>query len=153
MPGGMIQLLKLGEEDKYLIGTPQITFFKTVFKRHSNFALETRQYQFNNATSFGSHASFKIPHDGDLINGLTLNVKLPNLNPNGTTDNTFGYVNSIGHLLIEESWIEIGGTTIDKQYGEWMEIWTELAQNVAKIDGYNEMTGRKKRNTFRYDTY
>ena len=32
--------------------------------------------------------------------------------------------------------------------GEWMEIWTELAQNVAKIDGYNEMTGRKKRNTF-----
>ena len=40
MPGGVIQLLKLGEEDKYLIGTPQITFFKTVFKRHSNFSME-----------------------------------------------------------------------------------------------------------------
>ena len=153
MPGGMIQLLKLGEEDKYLIGTPQITFFKTVFKRHSNFALETRQYQFNNATSFGSRASFKIPHDGDLINGLTLNIKLPNLNQNGTGSNTFGYVNSIGHLIIEETWIEIGGTTIDKQYGEWLEIWTELAQNVAKIDGYNEMTCRKKRNTFRFDSF
>ena len=153
MPGGVIQLLKLGEEDKYLIGTPQITFFKTVFKRHSNFALETRQYQFNNATSFGSHASFKIPHDGDLISRITLNVKLPNLNPNGTTDNTFGYVNSIGHLLIEETWIEIGGTTIDKQYGEWLEIWTEIAQNNAKIDGYNEMIGRKRRTTFRYNTF
>ena len=153
MPGGVIQLLQVGEEDKYLIGTPQITFFKTVYKRHSNFALETRQYQFNNGASYGGTSSLKIPHDGDLISRMTLNIELPNLNPKGTALNTFSYVNSIGHLLIEDTYIEIGGLIIDRQYGEWLEIWSELSQDAGKKDGYFEMIGKKKRHAFRYNSF
>ena len=150
MSGGTIQLLKLGEEDKFLIGNPQITFFKTVYKRHSNFAIGTKKWQFNGVTNYGNTCSLNIPKDGDLLSGITLNIELPNLN---TDSILFSYANSIGHLLIEETWIEIGGHKIEKIYGDWSEIWSELALDKDKRDGYYEITGKKERKDFSINSF
>ena len=47
----------------------------------------------------------------------------------------------VGHNLIEEVSIEIGGQTIDKHYGSWLNIWNELTQTAEKEDGYKTMVG------------
>ena len=39
MPGGLIQLIAIGAQDVYLTQKPEITFFKTVYRRHTNFAI------------------------------------------------------------------------------------------------------------------
>lgn len=54
---------------------------------------------------------------------------------------TIAWVRNLGHTLIDEVSIEIGGQTIDKHYGDWMTIWNELTQTSEKADGYNEMIG------------
>lgn len=52
-----------------------------------------------------------------------------------------GWVAQVGHALIDEVSIEIGGQTIDKHYGDWLTIWNELTQTAEKEEGYNAMIG------------
>jgi hypothetical protein len=78
--GGLIQLVAIGEQDLYLTNTPEITFFKTVYRRHSNFSIETIEEVFYNGANFGKTSCCKIQRKGDLINHITLNVKLGSLN-------------------------------------------------------------------------
>jgi len=81
-----------------------------------------------------------------------LEVKLPALETTYLTDPTGGtgdydqlvYTNSIGHALIKECKIEIGGQQIDKHYGEWLEIWSELTLAAEKENGFNEMIGKQQ---------
>ena len=80
MGGGLIQLIAVGEQDQFLTGDPQITFFKCVYKRHSNFAMEVKNQIFSGGVSFGSLNSCVILKDGDLIADIILNVKLGSLN-------------------------------------------------------------------------
>jgi hypothetical protein len=63
----------------------------------------------------------------------------------------YSYCNSIGHVLIESYELIIGGKTIDKQYGEWLEVWTELTQPLEKRLTYNEMVGRYDSQVFSVD--
>ena len=54
---------------------------------------------------------------------------------------TDGWVANVGHNLIDEVSIEIGGQQIDKHYGDWLNIWNELTQTAEKEAGYNHMIG------------
>ena len=136
MTGGLLQLVAYGKQDRHLIGSPQITFFKMVYKRHTNFSIESRIIDFKENLEFGKTLSCVLPRNGDLINNVTLQVELPIL------EDSFGYVNNIGHALIEEVWIEIGSTKIDLHYGDWMNIWSELTTNQNKKNGLNTMLGK-----------
>lgn len=161
MGGGLIQLIATGEQDQFLTGDPQITFFKSVYKRHSNFSMEVKNQIFSGGVNFGSLNSCLIHKDGDLIADIILKINLGSLNQK-TNNNvcvkdlnmkcpcnecnkstSFSWVNSIGHAIIEYVELEIGGYTVDKQYGEWFEIWSELTQNHEKRYGYNELIGKK----------
>ena len=57
------------------------------------------------------------------------------------TDGNFAWINKLGHALIEEVELLIGGNRIDKQYSEWLNIWYELARNVSQDKGYDKMIG------------
>ena len=46
MPEGTIQLMAYGVEDLYIMGNPQITFFKSVFRKHTSFAIESIKQEF-----------------------------------------------------------------------------------------------------------
>ena len=70
MGGGLIQLIAVGEQDQFLTGDPEITFFKSVYKRHSNFAMEVKSQIFSGGLSFGSMNSCIISKDGDLISDI-----------------------------------------------------------------------------------
>ena len=138
--GGLLQLIAVGKQDVYLSGNPQITWFKMVYRRYTNFAVESQVMYFDGDPDFGKRLTCLIPRRGDLLGPIVLEVTLP---PVYLTDGTpVAYVNSLGHALIEEVSLEIGEQEIDKQTGEWMEIWSELSVPAGQRDGFNNMISR-----------
>lgn len=193
--GAIIQLISAsGAQDTFLSENPQITYFKTVYKRHTNFALDTTEEVFyNTSENFGKQCRCIIPRKGDLVSNITLYIKLGTLNPdfynriekNKTVKHkpvknkidkdgrrvrkdcicsrcteerykntmSYGWTNSLGHALIKSAWIEIGGKKIDRQYGEWLEIWSELTLTNEKQNAYNKMIGKVPQATFTATTF
>ena len=139
MGGGLLELVAHGVQDIYLIGNPQITFFKIVYKRHTNFSMESIRATFDGTADFGNTIVVSIPRSGDLVHTMMLEVDVPAIASTTTSGDsaTLSYVNSLGHALIDYVELEIGGQKIDKHYGEWMEIWTQLSYNEAKQNAYD----------------
>ena len=99
-----------GAQDIYLTGNPQITFFKVVYRRHTNFAIESIEQTFNGSVDFGKKVSCTVSRNGDLIHKVYLQVDLPALT--AASGNIY-WARNIGHVLIDEVSIEIGGQTIN----------------------------------------
>ena len=133
-----MQLVAYGAQDVYLTGSPQITFFKVVYRRHTNFAVEPIPQTFNGAADFGRTVTCTINRNGDLITNMYVNINLP-----ATTCglNQWGYVRRLGHAIVQHYKIEIGGSKIDEQYGDWLNIWYELTHKVGQERGYAKMIG------------
>jgi hypothetical protein len=140
--GGLLQLVAVGKQDVYLTGNPQITWFKMVYRRYTNFAIESQTIYFDGNPDFGKRLTCNIPRKGDLLGPLILEVTLPEIYLADASGTLTAYVNSLGHALIEEISVEIGEQEIDKQTGEWMEIWSELTVPTGQRDGFNAMIGR-----------
>ena len=134
-----MQLVAYGAQDIYLTGNPQITFFKVVYRRHTNFSMEAIEQTFNGTPDFGKKVVCTVSRNGDLIHRVYLQVKLPEVTA-GTSDYV-RWVNWVGHALIKNVEIEIGGQRIDKHYGDWLHIWNELTQTASKQRGYANMVG------------
>ena len=117
MGGGLMQLVAYGAQDIYLTGNPQITFFKVVYRRHTNFSMEAIEQTFNGSTSASGRATATISRNGDLVSRLY--VETTGLN--GTDKNQ-------GAELIKEVVCEIGGQQIDKHYAHWLETYAELTE-------------------------
>lgn len=132
-----MQLVAYGAQDIYLTGNPQVTFFKVVYRRHTNFALESIEQTFSGSVDFGRKITATISRNGDLIHKCYLQLDLPTLNGTGTQ----AWVRNIGHVLIKDVDIEIGGQRIDRHYGQWLHIWQELTQTKEHEDGFNVMIG------------
>jgi len=139
--GGLLQLVATGRQDIYLSGNPQTTFFKQVYRRHTNFAVESCRIDFDGNADFGRTIVANVPRKGDLLNTLILEISLPMLPQyaKGLTDTS--WVNGVGHALLEYISLEIGGKEIDRQYGEYLHIVSKLQVDASKQDGYNNMVG------------
>jgi hypothetical protein len=148
MGGGLLQLVAYGAQDVYLTGNPQITFFKVVYRRHTNFAIEAIQQTFNGTVGYGQTVNCQISRNGDLINRVYLQVALPKITGieglNAFDNLGARYVNYIGLRLIKSVLIEIGGQQIDKHYSDWLYIWNELSLPRGKRYGYDTMVGADK---------
>jgi hypothetical protein len=129
MTGGLIQLVAYGFEDLFLTGNPQITYFKTVYRRHTNFSKEQIPQNFLGTAKFGKKVSCTLSKDGDLIGNVILVVTLPSINQFSDSDNVskFAWVHRIGFSLLKTIEIEINDIIIDRHYGEWLSLWSELA--------------------------
>ena len=141
MGGALLELVAKGGQDVYMICNPQMSFFKKVYKRHTNFALEFQKYFFNSDMDFGSETTYAIPRKADLIKNIFLQFELPNLV--STDGKKCSYVNYIGYSLIEYVEIYIGTTLVERLTGEKMYIYNELSVKEGKKRGYNEMVGGK----------
>ena len=253
MGGGIAQLASYGLADQYLTGSPQVTFWKLVYRRHTLFAMESIQQTFDGTADFGRKATCTIARNGDLVGPVWLEISLPDLlaydisptpadgnsidvtaaavglhvdpkgnywqtltgtvysdpvafaaggayygsatvTSGGTTEavasfnsatDTFSgatvlgqatatvasgdelttwpylvrsglgvpytyaapshnlrWVNSVGHAVLSSVEIEIGGARIDKHYGEWLDVWSELTEKEEKRPGFWEMVGK-----------
>ena len=139
MGGGLMQLVAYGAQDVYLSADPQITFFKLVYRRHTNFSMESIAQTMNGTADFGKRVSATISRNGDLIYKTYLQVEIPAVTVN--PGYSFRWLNWLGHILIKSVDIEIGGQRIDRQYGEWLHIWNELTQTAGHQLGYANMVG------------
>ncbi len=145
MTGGLIQLVAYGLEDLYLTKDPQITFFKIVYRRHTNFSTEVIPQFFLQTPNFGKRVTCVLSRNGDLIRKMHLVVVLPVIpqfkdeNNNIDVLTKFAWVRRIGYAIIRSIEIEIGNELIDKQYGDWLNIWHELTvpneKDLSKILG------------------
>jgi hypothetical protein len=141
--GGLMQLVAYGAQDIYLTGNPQITFFKVVYRRHTNFAMEAIEQTFNGTANFGKRVTCTISRNGDLIHRIYLQATLPQvaLQASDGSGAQFRWLNYVGHNLIDSVELEIGGQRIDKHYSDWLHVWNELTQEPGKQSGYAEMVG------------
>lgn len=137
MTAGILQLVSLGVRDIYLTKDPQITFFKIVYRRHTNFSTQPMIQKFIQTPDFGKKVTCLLSRNGDLIGETFLVVKLPKIKKfttsTGTSDTItkFAWVRKIGLALIKTIEIEIGGQLIDRHYGDWLNIWLELTQRQS----------------------
>lgn len=143
MSGGLIQLVAYGMEDIYLTRDPQITYFKVVYRRHTNFSREEIPLYFTGDADFSQRVSCTISPEADLADNVAVVVKTPkvrSLSNDNVGDalivdgsgietvafNKFAWVRRLGYAIIKSVEIEINGRVIDRHYGEWMNIWNEL---------------------------
>ena len=122
-----MQLVAYGAQDIYLTGNPQITFFKVVYRRHTNFAMECIEQTLQGTAATGGTSTVTISRNGDLVHKVYV------------TD-------SAGSATASSEWLsevelEIGGQKIDKHYKEWMNVWTELSTSESKAVGLKAMQG------------
>jgi hypothetical protein len=139
MGGGLMQLVAYGAQDIYLTGNPQITFFKVIYRRHTNFSMESIEQTFNGSADWGKKVTCTISRNGDLIHRTYLRVELPAVSVPAAS--AFRWLNWVGHTMIRNIELEIGGQRIDKHYGDWLHIWNELTQSAGHQLGYANMVG------------
>ena len=130
MGGGLMQLVAYGAQDIYLTGNPQITFFKVVYRRHTNFSMEAIKQTFNGTVGTSeSSITCTVSRNGDLVSKLWLDVAFTKKD-DAATDTTYcNWTNNLGHALVKECELEIGGQRIDRHYSQWLDIWNELSDH------------------------
>ena len=124
MGGGLMQLVAYGAQDIYLTGNPQITFFKVVYRRHTNFSMECIQQTIAGTSKLSTGTTsgdVTISRNGDLVSGIYVTSS-----SEGITD---------GSSLVDSVDLEIGGQLIDRHFKEWNQVWQELTTPAAKQDG------------------
>jgi len=129
MPGSILALVARGDEDKYFTGNPQMTYWKTTFKRHTNFALQRYLISRPSNKIMGNTIDFTIDHVGDLLRGLTLEITLPEL-----IDDISHcvYTHATANACVEKVDFMINGQIIQTLWGEWIEMYQSLFYNVGK---------------------
>jgi len=142
MSGGILQLAAYGKQDVFISGNPQITFFKIIYRRHTNFSIEAIEQVFSSDADFGKIVSATIARNGDLVHKMYLQLTLPALLQTQDGATWQGYVNSLGHAIIKKVDLVIGGQLIERHYGEWLEMWSELTLDEAQRKNFNAMIGK-----------
>ena len=132
MGGGLMQLVAYGAQDIYLTGNPQITFFKVVYRRHTNFSMESIQQTINGSSQLtkGNTGTVTISRNGDLVSGTYLRQV-------GGSRHSIDWTQAI--LSVE---LEIGGQRIDRHNREYLEIFNELTTPASKAYGFKSMIGQ-----------
>jgi hypothetical protein len=152
MAGGLLQLVAYGAQDVFLTGTPEITFWKVSYRRHTNFAMESIEQTFSGQADFGRRVTCTISRNGDLCYRTYLQVTLPEINqtmvPTGGDGVYARWLDYIGEQMISQVEVEIGGQRIDRQYGDWMHIWNQLTMSQEQKRGYFKMIGNTTQLTY-----
>lgn len=148
MSAGYIQLAAIGQQDAYLTGTPEVTYFSGVYKRHTPFVLEAFDIPFKDQqVLFGQNNICRIPPKGDIIRGMTAKINLPALTNPGNNwawpiQATSIYqphiiINGTYFTLISLSNVSYFSTT---NFGSWISSNTQITTYIS----YNSLTNKFK---------
>jgi hypothetical protein len=152
MGGALMQLVAYGAQDVFLTGTPEITFWKVSYRRHTNFAMESIEQTFSGQADFGRRVTCTISRNGDLAYRTYLQVTLPEINQDMKAQADPGvyarWLDYIGEQLVAQVEVEIGGQRIDRQYGDWMHIWNQVTLSSEQQRGYFKMIGNTTQLTY-----
>ena len=112
MTGGLLQLVAFGAQDIYLSGNAQVTFFKLVYRRHTNFAQETIEQTFGGNPGFGRKVTATLSRNGDLVHRIWLKIDVGEVSI--PVASTFRWLNWLGHVMINWVEFEIGEDTQER---------------------------------------
>lgn len=143
MPGGVIQLVALGSQDLYLTGNPTFSYFRSVHRQHTNFAMESIRVEFNTKPFLNEGGNItctcRIPRYADLLKDVYLSVQLPDIYSDDLL--RFRWIDNVAAYMIERYYISLDDQIIDLKYGEWMDVWNELTVPIGKRGIFDKMTG------------
>ena len=136
MAGALMQLAAYGAQDAYLTTKPEVTFFKAVYRRHTNFACESMEQTLTGNADFGATSlTARISRNGDALGPVYFKATLPDTADSNT------YCNRVGFRLLKSVDFRVGGQTIDKHYSNWMHVWTELTHSYDQKRLLDELVG------------
>jgi hypothetical protein len=142
MGGGLMQLVAYGAQDIYLTGNPQITFFKVVYRRHTNFAMESIKQSPTGSETYGQSATYTISRNGDLVGRMYVEHSLKGASESSA--DISGVCAAYGNSLLKEVSVEIGGQQIDKHYGHWLQTFAELNEPNPTGEAGTTSSGARK---------
>lgn len=134
--GTSVQLMAVGAQNYVLDLNPQMSFFKAVFKRHTDFATECYEDAVTGAR-FGQTSTVEIGRRGDMLGDMFLQVTLPNLNiPGGT------WADAIGYVLLTRVRVVVDDTVVHDQERLWYDLTDKLFMPHGRRLGVDAMIGR-----------
>lgn len=142
MAGGVMQLVAVGAQDQFITGAPEISYFKMVYKRHTNFSMESVRQTFTTKPVLDtSRNTFicRINRVADLLQEMYLCVQLPDIY--SSEKFRFQWVENIAQYMVYSCSVRVDTQLIDQLWGEWMDVWNELSLSTDKKDAYDKMTG------------
>ena len=158
MGGGLLQLVAYGAQDAYISGNPQITFWKSLYKRHTNFAMEPFRINMSGEPIWGTRQSAVVNRYADLMFSTYIQVELPTYDTAGSRalwnhGSTTGDKGLLGYNLVDRVEVDIGGQVIDRLYSEYMVLWSALTFSFNKFQNLVKMlsTERYNASTFQFD--
>ena len=154
MPGGLLNIVAFGNQNVYLNGNPSKTFFKTTYKKYTNFGLQKFRIDFDGQRSLrmteSSKFTFRMKRYAELLMDTYLVVQLPTIwspiyPPQDASANwapyDFKWIDNLGTQMIEEVEINIGGQTINRYTAGYLLAMVERDFSAEKKDLYDKMTG------------
>lgn len=161
MPGGLMQLMGKGAQDQLVTGNPSFTHFRTVYRRHSEFAMEHFQLVFRGTRlSLPSSGTLtmrsKVERFAQLVHDCYLVVNIPDIyspvfpiteshpNLNSSSDAIgyeFQWIKNLGYNMINYVAVTINGQEIVRHTGEWMKLYAALKFNANKKEILDRMVG------------
>ena len=140
MAGGLMQLVAYGAQDVYLTGSPKVTFFQAVYKRHTNFAMENIEQVVNGSSGNGARLSVTVARNGDLIGEMYLEMTATTgLAALSTLVGTATSVEWVAERAVADVELTIGGQRIDKHYQKGWRLYSELYLSGDKKAQYAKM--------------
>ena len=154
MPGGLLNIVAYGNQNVYLNGNPSKTFFKTTYKKYTNFGLQKFRLDFdglrNLRMSESSKFTFRMKRYAELLMDTYLVVQLPTIwspiiPPVDASNNwapyEFKWIDNLGTQMIEEVEIAVGGQVLNRYSGAYLLAMVQRDYNNVKKDLYDKMTG------------
>lgn len=153
MTGGFLQLVAKNYDDLYLTITPQVTLFKVVYRRYTNFSIYDDDILIKSGGNFSSKTSIKLDNNADLLHKMYVVVELPQIKitkKKSTVDNNqkieyqpakFAWVKDLGIKLIKNISIKIDGQIIDSHSSELTHFINKIYRNNNQQRGYDIMIG------------
>jgi hypothetical protein len=143
---GLLLLVSVGKENLYLSAQPEITFFKVAYRRYTNYSIEPTPQYFKTTPDFGRRCTVNIGKNADMLGRTYLYVELPDIQMDTFQSSSsqvkqFAWVQKIGCALINFVEVEIGGTIVDRHYGDWINIWNEITISMGHRKSYEKMIG------------
>ena len=137
-----MQLVAYGAQDVYLTGNPKVTFFQAVYKRHTNFAMETIEQTVNGTAANSGRVSVTVARNGDLIGDMYIESTEPMLQAQSVRRwcATTSATDWVAERAIKSAELSIGGQRIDKHYQRWWRLYSELYLDEAKRTNWGKMT-------------
>ena len=134
--GTLVELIARGKQDTYIIGNPQFSFFKSVYKRHTNFSIEPIKQIFTESPDFGKRVTCIIDKKADMLSDIMLELELPAL------QTYVSWTNNIGCYIIDWVELQFGGEPIDRISGDLLDIFLDITTPSGKKQALYDMIGK-----------